>query len=147
MNRELLDAIQNGKPWLDRFTRPDYPKAFTEYSRRFGPLYRAAIDEAGDRPEGLAALAAELVDTLTAERTGERFWNRSVRAMDEKRIVVCYLSPMLLEQGNGAFADLLRDAWAAHWPRDAYQFTTYDKLRSSFRNAILGFEVRGREEE
>ena len=144
MNRELLAAVQNGKPWLDRFTRPAYPKAFAEYAARFGPLYRAAIQEAGERPE---ELAAELVDALARERTGERFWNRSVRAMDEKRMAVCYLSPMLMEQGDGAFAEALREAWSARWPRDAYQTASYDKLRGSFRTTILGFDLGIRDED
>ena len=144
MNRELLAAVQNGRPWLDRFTRPDYPKAFAEYARRFGPLYRAAIADAGERP---AELAAEIVDALAMERTRERFWNRTARAMDEKRMAVAYLSPMLAEQGDGAFAEALRDAWAARWPRDAYRTTTYDKLRRSFRNTYLGFDLGIREED
>lgn len=143
MDERLLSAVRDGKPWLERFTIKGYPAAFREYVAAYGEAYRAAIREAGDA----AQLADSLLDALADGWRRMRFWNRSSRRFDDKRTIVVYLSPMLLELGEEAFANCLQSEWARRWPKDAYRITTYRKLQKSFRNAIMGIEIGPRRDE
>lgn len=147
MSRELLAAIQTGRTWLDRFTRRGYPEAFREYTERFGPAYLEAVRSAGGEETALQALADEVLDGLEAGWKRQRFWNRSSVMVNEKQMMVDYLTPMLLEQGETdcpRFAEVLRDRWATRWPKDAYSMATYAKLRSGFRYSILGIDLAGK---
>lgn len=144
MNSELLDAVQTGRTWLDRFTRREYPKAFQEYVERFSPLYLDAVQAAGSEETALNALADSFLDGLEAGWKGQRFWNRSAVKVNEKQMMVDYLSPMLLgleETDCPRFAQVLRDRWAARWPKDPYQLATYGEIKNGFRNAILGIDL------
>ena len=62
----------------------------------------------------------------------------------EKQMAVDYLSPMLLEQPDpkcGTLCELLRDGWAARWPKDAYGTAAYQELKQGFRDTIMGIEL------
>lgn len=148
MNGELLTAVQAGRIWLDRFTRREYPKAFKEYTARFGPVYLAAIQDAAKGGESaLQALADGILDGLAEGWRRQHFWNRSSVMVNEKQMMVNYLSPMLLEleaPEGSHFAELLRDRWAARWPKDKYAVATYAQLRGGFRNSILGIDFAGK---
>lgn len=142
MNNELLAAIQTGRDWMDRFTRKEYTRAFREYTQCFGPAYMEAVRTAGE--EGLAALAESLLDGLEAGWKRQHFWNRAAVRTTEKQMMVTYLSPMLLgleEPGCQRLAELLRDGWAARWPKDAYGITDYKTIRNGFRNVFLGVDL------
>lgn len=144
MSREILDAVQTGRTWLDRFTRREYPKAFQEYTARFGPAYLEAVRAAGGEEAALQALADEILDGLEAGWKRQRFWNRSSVMVNEKQMVVDYLTPMLLEQTGTdcpRFAALLRDRWAARRPGDEYATASYAKLLGGFRYSILGIDL------
>ena len=71
MMSELLDAIVRTHPWTAHFTRYEYREAFQEYSRRYAPLYAAAV-----QTEDVSVLAGEIVDALAQRRAGLHFWNR-----------------------------------------------------------------------
>ena len=142
MNDELLSAVQTGREWMERFTRTEYTRAFREYTKGFGPPYMEAVRAAGE--EGPKALAESLLDGLEAGWKRQRFWNRSAVRTTEKQMMVTYLSPMLLgleEPGCQRLAELLRDGWAARWPKDAYGITDYKTIRNGFRNVILGVDI------
>jgi len=144
----LLAAIQNGKPWLDRFTGKEYDKALDEYRKRFGPLYREAVSSAGEA--GTAALAEALLDGLEAGWAKERPWNRSLVRINDRQMIVCYLSPMLLEDPDCApLAEALRAGWAERRPKEAYQTAPAAKLQKGFRPSIFGIPLPswGREDE
>ena len=47
----------------------------------------------------------------------------------------------LEEPGCQRLAELLRDGWAARWPKDAYGITDYKTIRGGFRNVILGVDL------
>ena len=145
MNGELLAAVQAGRTWLDRFTRRGYPEAFREYTARFGPAYLEAVRAAGGVETALQALADEVLDGLEAGWKRQHFWNRSSVMVNEKQMMVDYLTPMLLEQAETdcpRFAEVLRDRWAARWPGDGYRMAPYDQIQAGFRNAIMGIELR-----
>ena len=62
--------------------------------------------------------------------------------MNDKQMLVTYLSPMLQKlEGGAVLADLIRDGWAARWPKDAYQNGSFEELLGGFRNTFLGFEI------
>lgn len=136
----LLAAIQDGKPWLDRFTGKEYNQAFGEYRERFAPLYREAVLSAGE--EELAALAEVLLDGLAEGWAEQRPWNRSLARMNDKQVLVCYLSPMLMEDPACAvLAEKLREGWAERWPKEAYQTASREKIRKGFRPSLWGFPL------
>ena len=56
----LLAAIQDGRPWLARFTGKEYDKAYQEYRARYAPLFREAA--LADGEEGVEALAEVLLE-------------------------------------------------------------------------------------
>ena len=144
MNEELLSAIRERKPWLERFTRTEYETAFAEYQTRYGVLWKGAVRNAGD---DASALADELLDEIATGWASERFWKRSARRFEEKQMVFLYLSPMLLELGEEAFATSLRDAWRQRWPKDAYEVVTWRKLKKGFRLTIMGIAVGQQDED
>lgn len=147
MNAELFDAVRKGGPWLERFNRREYPEAFREYMERFGPAYRTALGEAGEDEAALQALADRFLDELEAGWRRQRIWNRAAAKANEKQMLVEYLSPMLLElEAPGPrFAAVLRDRWAARWPKNVYYTASYAKIRRGFRNVILGIELGDRQ--
>lgn len=144
MNTELLSAVQDCKPWLVRFTRAEYAEAFREYERTYAAAYRGAIRAAGG---DLSGLAGELLDALADGWAREKFWKRSTRRFEEKQVIFCYLTPMLLEMGDAEFAACLRDTWRARWPKDAYKAVTWRKLQDGFRLTVMGVEIGTREAE
>ena len=140
MKQELLAAIQKQKAALERFNRKDYAKAFKEYCAAYGSLYAEAICEEAD----LNHLAADVLDGLEAGWKAQRFWNRSAAKAEERQIIIFYLSPMLLEreeEGCRVFAELLRDGWAARWPKNPYRLGDYKTIRKGFHNVILGVDL------
>lgn len=140
----LCAAVWEADDWLKRFNRADYEEAFHRYQERFAPLYARAVREAED-VEGLQKLADAVLDAL------ERNWNkrllgRGARMVDERQVVVCFLSPMLLEEPDplcARFAGVLRQSWADRWPKQAYYITTYEVLRTGFRTAFMGIDLTG----
>lgn len=147
MSRELLAAVQTGRTWLDRFTRRGYPEAFREYTEQFAPLYMEAVRSAGGDEAALLALAEDFLDGLAEGWKRQRVWNRSAAKVNEKQMMVDYLSPMLLgleEPDCSRFAELLRERWAARWPKDEYHLASYADIRGGFRNSILGIDLAGK---
>ena len=144
MSLEQLAPAVRETDYLKRFDRHQYENAFREYGERFGPLYAEAIRAAGEA--GLADLAASLMDELEAGWRRQRIWNRTSVQINEKQMMVAYLSPMLVELEaplGVAFAKALRDTWSARRPKDGYRIASYEKLASGFRNTILGIDVSG----
>ena len=127
----LLGAVQDGKPWLARFTGKEYGRALQDYRDQYGPLFREAALADGEE----AALADVLLDGLAEG------WNR--------QMLVCFLSPMLLEDPVCApLAERLQAGWAARWPKDAYQVAPAERLQKGFRASIFGIPLPNwREEE
>ena len=144
---ELCAAVWEAPAWLPLFRRKEYPKAFQEYQDRFGPLYAQAVAEAGGDLAALERLANDILDALEAGWKRRRFWDRSAVRVEEKQVIVSFLSPMLLDQPDplcGRLAGMLRQGWADRWPKDAYQMTTAEVLQKGFRNSILGIDLEGK---
>lgn len=144
MSMELLPAIQTGRTWLDRFTRRGYPKAFKDYTEQFSPAYLEAVEKAGGDEAALQSLAEEILDGLAEGWKRQRVWNRAAVKVNEKQMMVDYLSPMLLgleDTDCPRLAELLRDRWAARWPKDPYSIVPYAKIVGGFRNSILGIDL------
>lgn len=134
----LLEAVQDNRLWIKRFTRKEYAKAFEAYQSQFGPRYQEALAD----PDALPAIAEELLDGIAGGWKRQRPWNRTAAAMNDKQMMVTYLSPMLLKlEGGERLAELLRDGWAARWPKDAYENGAFEELLGGFRNTIMGLEI------
>lgn len=147
---ELCAAVQDARRYLDRFTRHDYTKAFKEYTERFAPLYLQAAGETDGGDEAAARLAESLLDTLEDGWKEKKFWNRSAVRVNEKQMMVDYLSPMLMgleDPRCPRLAEALRDGWGRRWPKDAYRIATYSEIKGGFRNVILGIEMPNRQRE
>lgn len=136
----LLAAIQDGKPWLARFTGKEYDKAYQEYRARYAPLFREAA--LADGEEGIEALAEVLLDGLAEGWKRQKPWNRSLAQMEDKQMIVCFLSPMLMEDPVCApLEEKLREGWAARWPKEAYRAASLEKIRKGFRPTFLGIAL------
>lgn len=136
----LLAAIQDGKPWLDRFTGKGYDQAFQEYRARYAPLFREAA--LADGEEGIEALTEVLLDGLAEGWKRQRPWNRSLVQMEDKQMIVCFLGPMLMEDPVCApLEEKLREGWAARWPKEAYQSASREKIRKGFRPTFMGITL------
>ena len=139
MSSAIYTAIREGRPYLDRFTRREYAKAFRSYEKTYWECCLAELDA---NRHDLPALAERLLDELENGRRRTRFWNRGALIFDEKQTVIKYLTPMLLEHGENAFADCLRDAWCRRWPKDTYEHATFEVLKDAFLNVILGIQLK-----
>ena len=139
----LSAAVQDSKPWMERFTRQQYPDAFREYQNHYALPYRNAIHNA-DSPEHLAKI---LLDALEQGWKTESFWRRSTRIFAEKQMVVVYLAPMLADAGEKTFAHCLRDEWCRRRPKDHWKIAPYETIRDSFRTTIMGIVVEPRHTE
>lgn len=150
MNLEMLrGAVQETRPWMDGFRGETYAGAFRAYSDRFGPVYLEAVREAG--AAGLPALAGIILDGVEEGWRRRRPWNRGTVRVEERQMAAVYLTPMLLEleePGCRELCALLRDGWAARWPKEAYQTAGFSEISSGFRNTLMGIplpEVRRKE--
>lgn len=139
MSSAIYTAIREGRPYLDRFTRREYVKAFRSFEKA---CWESCLEELDANRHDLPALAERLLDELEEGRRRTRFWNRGALIFDEKQTVIKYLTPMLLEHGENAFADCLRDAWCRRWPKDTYEYATFETLKDAFLNVILGIQLK-----
>lgn len=136
----LLAAIQDGKPWLARFTGKEYDRAYQDYREKYAPLFREAV--LADGEEGEEALTEVLLDGLAEGWKRQKPWNRSLAQIEDKQMIVCFLSPMLLEDpACAALAERLRQGWAARWPKEAYRAAPQEKIRRGFRPTFLGIPL------
>ena len=136
----LLAAIQDGRPWLARFTGKEYDKAYQEYRARYAPLFREAA--LADGEEGVEALAEVLLDSLAEGWKRQKPWNRSLAMLNDKQMIVCFLGPMLMEDPVCApLEEKLREGWAARWPKEAYQSAPREKIRKGFRPTFMGITL------
>ena len=136
----LLAAIQDGKPWLARFTRKEYDKAYEEYRDQYAPLFREAA--LADGEEGIEALTEVLLDGLAEGWRRQKPWNRSLAMLNDKQMIVCFLSPVLMEDPACArLEEKLREGWAARWPKEAYRAASLEKIRRGFRPTFLGIAL------
>ncbi len=141
----LCAAVQEAPTYLSRFTRKEYPLAFREYAERFAPVWTAAVRETAGEETALTVLADNFLEGLEQGWRRQRFWNRSSVRINEKQMVVSFLTPLLLgleEPLCPEFAQILRDRWAARWPRDPYQTAAYADINSGFRYAIMGIPMQ-----
>lgn len=148
MNVEgLCAAIREARPYLDRFTRYNYTAAFREYTERFGPLYIQVVRETDGSEAALRKMADAVLDQLESGWKKQRFWRRAAVQVDEKQMMVDYLSPMLTgleEPLCGQLASILCGAWAERWPKEAYRIASYAEILDGFRYCILGIDLTNR---
>jgi len=135
----IASAIRGSRQWLDRFTRWDYRKAFRDYTDTYWEPCRIQLDE---RREDLASLAEQVVRELEEGHRKARFWNRAALRFDEKQIIIKYLCPMLLANGEEDFAKTLQEAWSRRWPKDPFGIASYEDLDKSFVNVIMGITLK-----
>lgn len=133
----LCAAVWEAPDYLQKFTRREYTQTFRAYTERFGPLYMVAVREEKNLPE-------RMLDALEAGWVKQRAWNRNTVRINEKQMIVNYLSPMLLgleEPLCSAFAEDLCRAWAQRRPKDIYYIADYATIQDGFRNTIMGIEM------
>ena len=143
MIEQLLEAIQKGKPWLDSFTRYGYREAFDRYCAKYEMIYRAALANS----ESPAALAQQIVQGIEDSWKKERIWNRSAARVNDKMVLIDYLTPMLLSSKDAKCRDLaevLCQCWNRRWPENVYQIASFETLLHGFRHTILGIDFENK---
>lgn len=145
----LCAAMEDGERWQKAFRLKTYSDAFQRYCAEYGAVYTQALEETGGRTGALNDLAASILETLEGNWKRRWIWNRAAAKADCRQMLVNYLSPMLLEleaPGSRELCALLRDGWAARWPRQAYKVVSHQRIQQGFRNAIMGIEIPARGE-
>ena len=140
---ELLKAIHHGRPWIDSFTRFAYRDAFNQYRTLYEPVYVGAVQAYSS----VEKLAQEIVAAVEESWKKERFWNRSAAKVDDKMMLVAYLTPMLLASQETRCHELAKSlcaAWNEKFPENQYATTDYDGIVGGFRNTIMGFDFAGK---
>lgn len=140
---ELLKAIRRGRPWIDSFTRFAYRDAFSRYRTVYEPVYAGAVQAY----ESMEKLAGEIVDAVEAAWKKEKFWNRGAARVDDKMMLVAYLTPMLLasqEVRCHELAAAICRAWNERFPENTYKTADYEAILNGFRNSIMGFDFAGK---
>lgn len=146
MRDQMLAAIRCVE-YLKRFNGREYGKAYKEYVQAYGPVFMEAVPAAGEEAGGdelLNGMVEDLLNALEAGWKAERIWNRSAARTSQKQMIIFYLSPMLLgleEPACARLAELLRDGWAARWPKSAYEIADYKTIRKGFQNVVLGVNL------
>ena len=143
MMEELLKAIRHGRSWIDSFTRFAYRDAFGQYRVMYEPVYVGAVQAY----ESMEKLAVEIVEAIGAGWKKEKFWNRSAARVDDKMMLVAYLTPMLLASQEVRCHELAEEickAWNENFPENTYKTADYDTLLNGFRNSIMGFDLEGK---
>lgn len=141
--QRLLKAISHGKPWLDQFNRCDYENAFGQYRALHEAAFVSAV-QTGRSPE---QMAEELLDAVEESWKRERFWNRKIAHVNDKMMLIVYLTPLLLatrEMRCAELAQAICAAWKRRFPGDGYELSEYDKIADGFRNSIMGFDLDNR---
>ena len=144
MERELVQAILNGEVWISRFTRYEYKKAFSEYSQHFAPMFLKAIREA-ENDTAMQLLVDRILDEKARFCQKQRLWNRPAVNLQQKQMVVLYLTPMLLSMNDFActcFAKMLRDTWIKRWPKQGYEIGDFTTISKSFNDTIYGTDLK-----
>ena len=139
---ELLDAVLNGRYWLNGFHRKTYAKYFKEYYERYADIF--AVSAAKD------GFGTQFADALAEKLRKVRFWNRAGARTDAKMVLVAYLLPMLRGSENPACQTLCTDfcdRWNTNNPKEPLKAASYDTIVSGFRNRILSFEIKDKEPE
>ena len=140
---ELLKAIRHGRSWINSFTRFAYRDAFGQYRTAYEPVFVGAVQAY----ESAEKLAGEIVDAIEAGWQKERFWNRSAARVDDKMMLVAYLTPMLLasqETRCHQLAAAICQAWNRKFPKNTYETADYETVLDGFRNSIMGFDLEGK---
>ena len=139
---ELLNAVLDGKYWLNGFHRKSYAKYFKEYYERYAGAFAAAAAQDG--------FGAQFADALSEKLKKVRFWNRAGARADAKMVLVAYLLPMLRGAEDPA-CQALCTAFCERWnscnPKDTVKAASYDTIVSGFRNRVLSFEIKDKEPE
>lgn len=143
MTEQLLEAIKEGKPWLDNFTRYNYREAFRKYCDKYEMLYRATLHNSSSPND----LAQKIVQGIEDGWKKERIWNRGAARVNDKMMVIAYLTPMLLASGEEAchaLAEAICQCWCRRWPENTYQTASFDTLLRGFRHSVLGIDFEGK---
>ncbi|MDE6455119.1 MAG: hypothetical protein K2L38_04260 [Dysosmobacter sp.] len=83
-----------------------------------------------------------LLDGLAEGWARQKPWNRSLAMLNDKQMIVCFLSPVLMEDPACApLEERLREGWAARWPKEAYKAASLEKIRKGFRPTFLGITL------
>ena len=95
----------------------------------------------------LEALAEALVRGIEDGWKKERFWNRAAARVNDKMMLIDYLTPMLLasqEESCHDLAQALCEQWNRRWPENTYRTATYEALLNGFRHSIMGIDFAGK---
>ncbi len=142
MREALIEAVGNYPYWRKHFIREAYSKALDAYKDRYAEAFLQEISLATE--EGLPMLAELYIDDLQAIWMSHKFWRRTAVKMDYKEMLLYYAIPMLLDLEDplcARLAELIRDTWAARWPKEAFEIADRDRILLGFRGPLgaLGF--------
>lgn len=143
MYEQLINALSPSKYWVNSFTRYEYRQAFQQYSDSFSFMYIEALRQVSD----MTTFTNSYLDAVETHWKNIHFWNRAATKVDEKMVVVSYLTPMLLNANDPScslFSNELCRLWNNRFPNNTYQTASYEQLLEGFRHSILGLDMESK---
>ena len=135
----LKNSVANSFAWTKYFNRLDYADAFRNYCARFSAAYAEAITTMDS-----ADLAEALLVYMEEKRAKLLPWRRKAARVDDKMLLLTFLSPMLLSLGEKGrvLAEALRAAWQDLYD-ESYEIAGYEAITDGFNNSVMGFSLFG----
>ena len=135
----LKNSVANSFAWTKYFNRRDYAAAFQNYCAQFSAAYAEASTKIDT-----ADLAEALLVYMEEKRAKLLPWRRKAARVDDKMLLLTFLSPMLLSLGEKGrvLAEALRAAWQDLYD-ESYEIAGYEAITDGFNNSVMGFSLFG----
>lgn len=141
MTDTLKRSVRSSIAWTKYFNRRDYAAAFQNYCAQFSAAYAEAL-----QTTDAASLAEALLTCMEEQRQKLLPWRRKAAAVDDKMLLLTFISPMLLASEHGsALAEALRTAWGRRSGEAPYELADYETIAAGFCNSVMGFRLFGEE--
>lgn len=148
-NMHRLLSELDYKEGMRNFKKSYYEDFFNDYRDRVKDVNEAIMNlYGGDDEEGEFEEAADALIAYAKEKYMKfnRF-TRGARFLDMQCMLVFYLLPSLMKNGNTEkaryFAEKVVSKWKEAFPKSEIKAASYDEIYSGFKTTILGFNAEG----
>lgn len=135
---DLAELIVSSEAYLSCFDYDHYPACFQAFEAESSAFFEG-LTESGTE-QAAAALLREL------ERRRALLSRREQRRAetDEKQVLALFLAPAAARHSELArsFAETLRLAWNARYPRNTFLLGSYETILKGFDANLLGLPLR-----
>ena len=151
LDREIPRLLKelDTKEGMRCFRKKLYPGFFEAYRDRIGDVKALILEmySSENRQEEMQSAALSLVSYAKGIYEGSRRFKKRSVLLDMQCMMVFYLLPSLLSNGDAEadrqFADTVVGVWREVFPSSQISAANYDEIYGGFRNTVLGFNIEG----